>query len=172
MRLAAVLVVVMLVGASTFASAQTKPFGPPESALPSSRHSDECADFHVESVVAVNRAGGVGEEGQLPVDFAVTVSVLNPCGTPLNVQYGSFLTYETNFPSLVGQSNQPVGCDGQRWTFSGPVPPHQNAAFTMNVRGCRFPVSETDRPRISVENGRVITDRGEKPVPSLARVMP
>jgi hypothetical protein len=152
------------------ASAQPK-LGPPPSGMPPSRPSDECADFRVESLVSLNRTGGMRDDGQLSVDFMITVSVLNPCPSALDVQYGSFLGYETNFPSLAG-ANQPAGCEGQRWSFSGPVPPHQNAAFTLNVRGCRFPSSAGEQPRVSIESGRTITDRGEKPVPAVARVLP
>ena len=168
MRHAGLLTALLMAAAST-AHAQ---FGPktrsdrPQFDEPGRSH---CSGVNAESQIVLR--WGEGEaDGQRRVDFGITVSVANPCPEPLEVRFGSFARYQTNFASPATAPAEPAGCLGQPWSFAGSVPPHQRTPFTLHVERCA--VSSTgEAPRVTLESGRINTPSGEIPIPALTRTL-
>jgi hypothetical protein len=153
------------------ASASAQPFAKPPADRPSfSAPAAPCGDLAVEPQLVLRRDDS--SQGESLVEFTITVSVTNPCAEPLAVRYGSFLSYQTNFPPVVESGGQPAGCAGRQWSFSGTVPPHQRSPFMLRVQRCVFPSARGEPPRVALESGTLVTDRGERPIPSLTRFLP
>lgn len=126
-----------------------------------------CAELMVEPELVIRRSAAEAEYRVF--DFVITVSVANPCPEPLEVRFGSYLSYRTSFPAVVPSGGQPAACVGQQWSFSGTVPPLQRTPFTLRADRCVVPAASLESPRVAVETGTVITDRGERPVAALSR---
>lgn len=129
-----------------------------------------CSGLTAESQILLNRRDE--GEGRSFVDFVLIVSVTNPCSDPLEVRYGSFARYQTNFAAAAQGGAQPPGCAGQQWSFAGVVPPNQRTPFTLLVERCAVSTARLEPPRVVVESGRVSTPRGEIPIPSVTKVLP
>ncbi|MEA2626904.1 MAG: hypothetical protein QOD06_2949 [Candidatus Binatota bacterium] len=166
------LVAAMLAAGASAASAEPRFTG--EKARPQAMPAPEssCREFAVDSQIALRRVDSAPEREAELIEFTVTVSVSNPCNEPLQVQYGSSVAYQSNFPPLAQAAGQPPGCIGQQVSFSGVVPPHQNQPFAFRSQACAYPTAAPEPARVAVESGRVVTDRGERPVPSLSRALP
>ena len=130
-----------------------------------------CSGFVAESQVALREQPPLtaSDDGRR-VDFSISVTVTNPCPDPLVVQYGSFVEYETSFPASPGKGLQAPRCAGERWSFAGEVLPRQQSQFLLRVEGCR--AAEADGARVRVTSGRIVTPRGERPVPGVTGNLP
>jgi hypothetical protein len=106
------------------------------------------------------------------IDFTITVFVTNQCQEPAQLLQASFIAYQTNFPSFLHSESQPPGCIGQRRSFSGLLPPLQKIPFVFRAQGCVFPASQIDSPRVTLETGRVVTEKGELSIPSVTETLP
>jgi hypothetical protein len=143
---------------------RSKPFG--------GSSANRCADVSAEPQIVLNRKDSGIERPERLVDFTITVFVTNQCQEPVQLLNGTFISYQTNFPPLVQQTNQPPECLGQQRSFSGLVPPLQKVPFAFHAQGCTFPASPMESPRVTLETGRIVTDKGEKPIPSVTEALP
>jgi hypothetical protein len=131
-----------------------------------------CADVSVEPQIDIQRSESSLDRADRIIDFTITVFVTNQCPEPLQLRHGSFVSYRTNFPSLGQELNQAPECLGQQRSFSGLAPPLQKVPFAFRVQGCSLPASYQESPRVTLETGRIITSRGEKPIPAVTEVLP
>lgn len=133
---------------------------------------EHCADLTAEPhIVLTKQDGGIDRTEQV-LDFTITVVVGNQCPTPVQLQQGSFVSYQTNFPPQVQDVNQPFECLGQQRYLSGLIPPRQKQPFSFRVQGCLFPADHLETPHVTLDTGRLITEKGEKPIPSLTEMAP
>ena len=143
---------------------------PPPNAMPPLGPS--CAGLTVDAQVALRRSQSASDEETERVDFVVTASVGNPCEEPLQVRQGSAITYETNFSLASAGAGQPLACQSREFTFAGTVPPRSQQPFTLSVRNCVFDLARGERPTVSVANGRILTNRGDRAVPATSQTLP
>lgn len=152
-----------------FAAAQLFPSDGQDKSNPFGRPgTSPCTDLSVEPQITLTRQGGRFDQTEQMVDFTIIVFVTNQCPDTVQLQEGSFLSYRTNFPPIVQDLSQRQECLGQQRNFSGLVPPHQKAPFLFRIQGCIFLASGLDAPRVTLETGRIVTDKGDRPIPSVA----
>ncbi len=135
----------------------------PDSTTSAEPGKPQCSDIAVEQQIAMTPSEGL--EGESLLNFSISIFVANNCQEPARILQESFIAYRTNLPLLVGDKSQPQECLGQQLGFSGLVPPMQKFPFVVRRQGCLLPASPVERPRVTVETGRVVTDRGEKTIP-------
>lgn len=152
----------------THTTAQPIPYSRPDSG----RDHPRCTDIGVEPQVVLSRQASGGERAERTVDFTITVFVTNQCPDPLQLQHGSFISYQTNFPPLVPEGSQPPECLRQQRYFSGLVPPRQQVPFAFRVQGCTIPASQLESPQVTLDAGRLVTESGEKPIPAVTEMLP
>jgi hypothetical protein len=164
--------VVTLVGIAELALAQPhfRSDKPPARAFP--QGAPVCAGFTVDAQVAIRRATVSRDSDVDHVDFVVTASVGNPCDEPLQIRQGTALSYETNFPFTAGGAGQPPSCQSREFPFAGVVPPRSQQPFTLSVRSCAVDADTSERPTVRVASGRILTDRGERSIPSTSQSLP
>lgn len=133
---------------------------------------NKCANLSVESHISLSPHGGRSDDAYRTADFAITVFVSNQCPEPVQLLHGSFISYQTNFPSIVLDMPQPPECVGQQHSFSGTVPPFQKAPFVFRAQGCAFPSAQGESPRVTLEAGSILTNDGETPIPTITEVSP
>ena len=130
-----------------------------------------CAVAVEPQIVLSRKESGFGRPDRV-VDFTITVFITNQCQEPVHILHDSFVSYQTNFPLLIEESSQPPECVTQQRSFSGLIPPQQKVPFAFRVQGCTFPASQMENPRVTLDTGMVVTDKGEKPIPAVTEVLP
>lgn len=134
-----------------------------------------CTNVGVETSVLFSPesafVSGVDSNNRERWDFTIVVLVTNPCREPLELFYGSFVRYRTNFPLTVGNASNGTECIRRRLSLMGHIGPRQQVPFAFEINGCLVPSNESEQRSITLD-GNLLTSHGPRPIASLVKRLP